>query len=263
MKNVLEMGVNMEQDKDTYEANKKSKEKGTLAEKESEISKTPLKDPLMTIGSRNTTNEAKLEHTKIEEKTPEGVKELDIEKLKSSLEEKNKLAEMYYDRLLRTQAEFENYKKRTEKESNEFKIYANAQLVKDLLGVIDDFQNALSSEIKGSDEKFMEGIELIFENFYGMLEKEGLSMINPVNEKFDPWKHEVVEMVPTYEHPEHTVLGVVQPGYKFKDKILRPAKVRVSTVPASEEEKSEDEGVKDEKGKFEGEDTDKNIEKKD
>ena len=69
----------------------------------------------------------------------------------------------------------------------------------------------------------------------GMLEKEGLCLINPVNEKFDPWKHEAVEMVPTKEHPDHTILSVIQPGYKFRDKILRPAKVRVAIGPRVEE----------------------------
>lgn len=184
---------------------------------------------------KDATPEDKKVRIEAEEKTAESEDKLNVEALKSSLEEKNKLAEEYYDRLLRTQAEFENYKKRTEKELIEFKIYANAQLVKDLLQIVDDFQNALSAEEKGSDDNYLKGFELIFKNFYGMLEKEGLCIINPTEEKFDPWEHEAVEMVPADEYPEHTVLGVIQPGYKFRDKILRPAKVRVSTIPGKEE----------------------------
>lgn len=212
---------------------------------------------------KEATPDDKKERIEAEEKTTESEEEPNIEALKSSLEEKNKLAEEYYDRLLRTQAEFENYKKRTEKELVEFKIYANAQLVKDLLQIIDDFQNALSAEEKGSDDNFIKGFELIFKNFYGMLEKEGLCIIDPTKEKFDPWEHEAVEMIPANEYPEHTVLGVIQPGYKFRDKILRPAKVRVSTIPGKEE-KSE-EGVEEDLEGDEGEDKhdvkdkDKNI----
>ncbi len=198
-----------------------------------------------------------------EEKTTESEDKPNVEALKSSLEEKNKLAEEYYDRLLRIQAEFENYKKRTEKELIEFKIYANAQLIKDLLQIVDDFQNALSTEEKGFDENYIKGFELIFKNFYGMLEKEGLCVINPTKEKFDPWEHEAVEMVPAEEYPEHTVLCVIQPGYKFLDKILRPAKVRVSTLPG--EEKKSEEGVEEDlvgvedEDKHDVKDKDKNI----
>ena len=147
----------------------------------------------------------------------------------------------YYDMLLRTQAEFENYKKRTEKEMCGFRDFANAQLVKDLLVVIDDFQNALASPAKGADEQFVKGMELIYRNFFDVLEKEGLGEIRPENESFDPWKHEAVEMIPTDEVPEHTVIGVIQPGYQFKDKVIRPAKVRVAVEPKTVGEKKDEE----------------------
>ncbi len=153
----------------------------------------------------------------------------------------------YYDMLLRTQAEFDNYKKRTEKEMCGFRDFANAQLVKDLLVVIDDFQSALASPAEGADEQFLKGMELIFKNFFGVLEKEGLGEIRPENESFDPWKHEAVEMIPTDEVPEHTIIGIIQPGYIFKDKVIRPAKVRVAVEPKTvgevkdeEDQESED-----------------------
>jgi len=151
----------------------------------------------------------------------------------------------YYDMLLRTQAEFENFKKRTEKEMCGFRDFANAQLVKDLLIVIDDFQNALATPAEGADEQFVKGMELIFKNFYGVLEKEGLGEIRPGKESFDPWKHEAVEMVPTDEVPEHTIIGVIQPGYIFKDKVIRPAKVRVAVEPKPVTEKKDDEETED------------------
>ncbi|UCE73726.1 MAG: nucleotide exchange factor GrpE [Methanomassiliicoccales archaeon] len=171
-------------------------------------------------------------------------KELSIEELKSELDEKDKLAEEYYDRLLRIQAEFENYKKRTEKELAEYRAYANAKLIQDLLLVLDDFQNALTSDNEDSDVKYKRGFELIYKNFYGVLEREGVSEIKAQNEKFDPYKHEAVEIIPREDQPEHTVLGVVSPGYKYKDKILRPAKVQVATQPKVDEEKSKEAGKK-------------------
>lgn len=241
------------------QGNTKSRKNNALAKKESESLKAMPKGPLMNVEDDESESKPKEDMAEACEETDEAEeKELDAEALKVRLEEKNRQAEEYYDRLLRTQAELENYKKRTDKELNEFRIYANAQLVKELLGVLDDFQTALASEEKGSNKTFMEGIELIYKNFYGMLEKEGLSMINPVKEKFDPWKHEAVEMVPTKEHPEHTVLGVIQPGYKFRDKILRPAKVRVATLPVSDGEQAEEEEELDKV-----EDKDKNTEKND
>lgn len=147
----------------------------------------------------------------------------------------------YYDMLLRTQAEFDNYKKRTEKEMCGFRDFANAQLVKDLLVVIDDFQSALASPAEGADEQFLKGMELIFKNFFGVLEKEGLGEIRPENESFDPWKHEAVEMIPTDEVPEHTIIGIIQPGYIFKDKVIRPAKVRVAVEPKTVAGEKDDE----------------------
>ncbi len=196
------------------------------------------------IESKDASNDPitkKEEDEKIDETEEEGS---DIMALKSSLDEKTKQADEYYDRLLRTQAEFENYKKRTEKEICDFKTYANAQLVKDLLVVLDDFQNALAQEDKNANGKFSEGMEMIYRNLYEVLEKEGLCEITAENEKFDPWKHEAVEMVPTNDYPEHTVMGVVQKGYEFKDKVLRPAKVRVAALPRSEEK---NEGTEEDK----------------
>ena len=173
----------------------------------------------------------------VEVMTTEPVKEdSEANALKASLLEKSKQIEEYRDKLLRTQAEFENYQKRAKKEADDFMAYANAQLVKDLLLILDDFQNAFTSCNEGADEGFKKGIELIYNNLLDILGKEGLCRIKTENVKFDPWQHEAVEMIPTKEHPENTVIGAIQPGYMFKDKILRPAKVRVTILPGEERE---------------------------
>lgn len=250
------MGANMEKDKDTKEDQKVPKKgrETSLAEKEGDALREMPQGPLMKVKVDTTPSKSKEEIAKDDEDVQKT--DLNMESLKAELDGKNRLAQDYYDKLLRIQAEFDNYKKRTEKELSEFRIYANAELIKDFLAIIDDFQNALTTHNKGSDDEFLKGFELIYKNLYGMLEKEGLSEINPVNEKFDPWKHEAVEMVPTNEQDEHTVMGVVQPGYMFKDKILRPAKVKVATVLKVEEGNSEDE----EKEKIEDEKENENDE---
>lgn len=145
--------------------------------------------------------------------------------------DEKKLINDYKDKLLRSQAEFQNYQKRIEREFAEFKTYANSKLLEDLLVVVDDFQNALAAACEGKDKEYIKGFEMIYMNLLELLKKEGLSEIPAQNEKFDPWVHEAVDMVPTDEHPEHTIIGVLQKGYKFNDKVLRPAKVQVTTNP--------------------------------
>jgi molecular chaperone GrpE len=237
----------MKQRKDEKKTQKETKNKvhTELVKKDKVEIKTIPKDPLMTIDSEEKVTGPK-EDAKIASAPPSKREDkgFDIEALKTSLDEKTKLADDYQDRLMRIQAEFENYQKRAEKEKDDFRTFANAQLVKDLLGVLDDFQNALSIKDEGSNRELLKGFKLIYENFLGMLEREGLCIIKAESEKFDPWKHEAVEMVPSKEHPEHTILSVIQPGYRFRDKILRPAKVRVAIGPRVEE-KMDDKDDKD------------------
>jgi molecular chaperone GrpE len=210
-----------------------------------EEQKTPEKK---NSDDKNTISEdLKMNGNEKEPLKPKMQEELDVGGLKQIIKEKNIEIEDYQTRLLRAQAEFENYIKRADKEQNEFRIYANSQLVNNLLVILDDFQCALSAAKCGSEEEFLKGFELIYNNLFEMLTKEGLSIINPENEKFDPWKHEAVDAVPSDEHPEHTILEVIQPGYKFKDKILRPAKVRVTILPKENEDISKLENKKSEK----------------
>lgn len=182
---------------------------------------------------------------------PEDDKVVEPESQKESSKEineqdKDALLCEYKDRLLRAQADYQNYQKRIERELADYRVYANSKLIDDLLVIVDDFQNALNAAPEGGDREFIRGFEMIYNNLLEVLKKEGLSEIPAQNEKFDPWLHEAVDMVPTREHPEHTVIGVVQKGYKFNDKVLRPAKVQVTTQPkenicVNQDEKESDE----------------------
>jgi molecular chaperone GrpE len=127
--------------------------------------------------------------------------------------------------LQRLQAEFENFKKRMEKEKQISITYASNDIISKLLPILDTFEIA----IKNSEEKsqFVDGMKLLFSQFYSTLEKEGLRQINPINEKFDPEKHEVL-MCEESEKPENTILEVFQKGYILKDRIIRYAKVKIA-----------------------------------
>lgn len=135
------------------------------------------------------------------------------------------------DRLLRSHAEFQNLKKRTERERLELFEYASMEAVRVLLPVLDDFERALKAE--SADAKYVSGIELIYNRFYEALKKLGLEPIDSQGLAFDPQIHHAVDMVETDEAADHTVLDEFQRGYNFKGRMLRPAMVRVAVQPAS------------------------------
>jgi molecular chaperone GrpE len=133
------------------------------------------------------------------------------------------------DRLARLQAEFENARKRGEREQQEFREYALADAVKTLLPSLDSFERALGTEADSSE--FRNGVELIYKQLHDALLKMGLRPIPAKGEPFDPRLHQAVEMVNTTGAKDHEVLEELQRGYKFKDRLLRPAMVKVAQNP--------------------------------
>ena len=164
--------------------------------------------------------EEKFCHKKAEKKEKEKKDPRD-EKI-SKLETEN--AELT-ETLQRLQAEFENYKKRSEKENTQFREYAKAELVKELLPVIDSFDLAMKS--RQNKEEFAKGIEMIHKEMVSLLDKQGLRKIEAIGKKFDPYKHDVL-LSEESEKDEDVVLEELQRGYMFKDKVLRHTKVKVS-----------------------------------
>ena len=134
--------------------------------------------------------------------------------------------------LLRSQAEFQNYRKRVEKERVEFAEYSSTEAVRALLPIIDDFERAL--KIETADREFSKGMHLILQRLYESLKKLGLEPLVSAGQPFDPHVHHAVEMVETVNAPDHTVLEEYQRGYNFKGRLLRPAMVRVAVAPASQ-----------------------------
>lgn len=138
--------------------------------------------------------------------------------------------DLLYERLARQQAEFENLRKRMAREQGEHREYALAEALKGLLPILDSFDRAVQTPA-GSAEEFRAGMELIDKQLHDFLEKLGVRRIPAAGEPFDPYLHQAVEMVETTEVEDQHVLEELQRGYKLKDRLLRPAMVRVARNP--------------------------------
>ncbi len=128
-------------------------------------------------------------------------------------------------RYLRLMADFQNYKKRVEKEKRDLYSYANEKIMNDLLTVMDNFERALEHD---ADENFKEGIEMIFKQLSDVLEKDGLAEIPALGEEFDPNVHSAVMTEETEDYESGKVSGVMQKGYTLNGKVIRPAMVKVA-----------------------------------
>jgi molecular chaperone GrpE len=135
------------------------------------------------------------------------------------------------DRLLRRQAEFENYRRRNERDRSDFLEYAGMEIVREILPILDDFDRA--QKIDCSDASYRKGIELIHQRLEDTLKKVGLESVEvPPGTEFDPNLHQAVVRAETEDAPDNTILEEFQRGYNFKGKLLRPAMVKVAVKPA-------------------------------
>ena len=154
------------------------------------------------------------------EKAEDSVADSEVQKLKAE-------RDTLLDRLARLQAEFENARKRAAREQQEFRDFATADAIKALLPAFDSFERALRSKTPQLNE-FRGGIELIYKQLQDALTKLGVRPVPAKGEPFDPHVHEAIEMVETTDVPDHEVIDELQRGYKLKDRLLRPAMVRVA-----------------------------------
>lgn len=130
------------------------------------------------------------------------------------------------DRVLRLQAEFDNFRKRNEKDRSEFAQYAGMEVVREMLPILDNFELALKAD--ASSKEYVKGVEMIYDRMASTLKKMGLEPIDTAGAKFDPHVHQAVEKVHTEDAEDHTVISDFQRGYKFKGKLLRPSMVKVA-----------------------------------
>lgn len=142
-------------------------------------------------------------------------------------QELDRVKELY----LRKLADFDNYRKRQEREMAEYRRLANANLIRDLLGVVDNLERAVATP-SSAEGSLRTGVELILRQFKDTLSRHGVIEVNPDGEPFDPTLHEAIQRVDSPEVDENTVIGVLQKGYLLGERLLRPALVVVA-VPAA------------------------------
>ena len=133
--------------------------------------------------------------------------------------------------LLRRQADFDNYRKRIEKERAEDAKRATARLVEGLIPVIDGFEHALAAHREAEYENYRKGFELIYKQLLDNLARLGVERIEPAGKTFDPHLHQAMDRAETSDHEDGAILQVFQPGYVYHGRVLRPAMVRVAVHP--------------------------------
>ncbi len=172
----------------------------------------------------NLDNEQKTESPEIEEARAD---QENLEKIGEEAVELSKEAGELNQRYMRLAADFQNYKRRAEKEKGDIYAYANEKIVVELLDVIDNFERALEHSKSGT-ESFVEGMNMIFKQFKGVLEKNGVEEINASGEPFDPNYHHAVLTENSVEYDSGRVTQVLQKGYMLNKKVIRPAMVKVA-----------------------------------
>jgi len=148
----------------------------------------------------------------------------ELKKITSELEELRQT-------LIRHQADFSNYRKRSEKENKEAFQRATARVIEGLIPIIDGFEHALAAHREAEYESYRKGFELIYKQLLDNLARLGVERVDPVGKPFDPHLHQAVDRAETDEHPDGTILEVFQPGYVYHGRVLRAAMVRVAVHP--------------------------------
>ena len=155
----------------------------------------------------------------------------EIQRLREALEAKTREVEAQQDRYLRAVAEFDNVRKRSAREREEYVRYANESLLRDLLPVLDNLDRALQAARAETTTSLTTGVELIQRELLRVLEKFGLTPFTSMGQPFDPERHEAIARVPSTDLPDMTVAGETARGYLLNGRILRPAMVTVAVTP--------------------------------
>ncbi len=179
-------------------------------------------------GNRNKENDRELENSEVESTSDSNAAPAPapdaLQKLQAEVKELT-------DTLVRRQADFENYRKRVEKERHQERHRGVELLIERILPVLDAFDRALAGQEKSANAEYLKGFELIHRQLTDALAKQGLTRMESVGKEFNPHFHHAIEQVETSDHAEGIVTSELQPGYMFQDKVLRPAMVRVATAP--------------------------------
>lgn len=180
---------------------------------------------------KNSTNDKKEETKKLEKTVSLPEAEYLV------LKEQAAKAEEYRDKCLRLQADFDNMRKRMEKDRQDFVKFANEGLIADLLNILDDLERAVDlAETKHQDlSAFLKGVEMILAHLYQTLKNHGVKPIEAEGKPFDPNFHEALMQAEDKDKPEHTVVEELQKGYLLNDRVIRTSKVKVTKKPEQKE----------------------------
>jgi molecular chaperone GrpE len=152
-----------------------------------------------------------------------------IAQLETELEQAKQAKDDYYNRMLRTQADLDNFRRRSRQELEQLSLYGGESLIKKILPVLDSLERAVGCFTDKTDNKsWIEGVDLTLKQFQSILKSEGLEGIMALNAPFDPQVHEAVSQEPQEQITAPTVIGEMQKGYLYKGKLLRPALVKVA-----------------------------------
>jgi molecular chaperone GrpE len=161
-----------------------------------------------------------------------------LKALEDALNAEQAKSKEYLDRLKYVQADFENYRKRMEKEFQEITQRSNEKLISNLLGIMDELEIAIETGRETENVgAILEGVEMIHKKLCATLEREGLTRIEAVGKPFDPNMHEILVKVPTKDHEDGTVIEEVRKGFMFKGKIMRPCVVKIACKEVEGEKK--------------------------
>ena len=157
-----------------------------------------------------------------------------------ALKEKAGKADEYFDRLLRLQAEFDNYKKRLEKEKLDFVRFASEGIIIEILKIVDDFERAVEAgKSKHDFDVLYKGVEMIYKDIKEFLKRNGVEEIGAKGKPFNPHEHEAMMQEERDDHPEDHVVEEFQKGYILNGRVIRPSKVKVSKKPAGKKEEEQ------------------------
>jgi molecular chaperone GrpE len=163
----------------------------------------------------------------------------ELTELREKLDAKEKEAKEHYERYLRQVAEVENFKKRINREKEDAIRYANENLIKDILPVIDNLERAIAHAQGGGNGKpLVEGVEMVLRGLLDVFGKHGVVQVPAVGEVFDPGKHEAMAQVESSQYEPNTVVDEHHRGYLLRDRLLRPALVTIAKTPQVKEKKN-------------------------
>lgn len=188
--------------------------------------------------TKQKSNTRKSSRVPMEESSNKEEFEETVKKLEEKLEAEQEKTKETLNRLKYLQADFENYRKRVEKEVQEAVQRSNEKLVVCLIDIMDDLEKAISAgETTENKDALLEGIKMIHKNLDKLLEKEGLERLDCVGQVFDPNLHEVLAQVPTKKHQSGTVVEEARKGFMFKGKVLRPSIVKIACEDSESDKK--------------------------